>query len=183
MPLTVRNREPNATVFGKVIAGESIRVLWSAAGHPDDTQRVPNTFAEDIDFLNAIDRGILEVISGPEDLMEALKRETTELAAVREHRAQVATTLVDRQADKSMTAQTCLGPAPMGRSGECGRTVLVLSKAAKDTPPLCPEHQALTPEFVLDIEGSKGQDATQSRDGEIRHVWTRVTLAPRVKGS
>lgn len=183
MPLLVRNREPNATVFGKMIGGENIRVLWAAAGEPEDTQRVPNSFAEDIDFLNSLDKGILEVVEAPADIKESLQRETDSLAAERERRSKVAASMVDHQADKSMTAETCKGPAPRGRTGECGRNVLVLSKAAKETPPLCAEHQHLAPEFVLELDGSKGEGATTSRDGEVRHVWTRVQLTAPVRGS
>src|SRR4051794_33065757 len=123
MPLLVRNRESNATVFGKIIGGENIRVLWGASGTPDDTQRVPNSFAEDVDFLNSLDKGILEVIEAPADIKESLQRETESLAAERERRALAASEMVDRQADKSMTAETCKGPAPRGRSGQCGRQV------------------------------------------------------------
>lgn len=183
MPLLVRNREPNATVFGKIISGENIRILWGAKGTPEDTQRVPNSFAEDIDFLNSLDKGILEVVEAPADIKESLQRETDSLASERERRSKVAAEMVDHQADKSMTATTCKGPAAASRSGECGRQVLVLSKAAKDTPPLCAEHQHLAPEFVLELVGSKGEGATPSRDGEVRHEWTRVQLTAPVKGS
>ena len=183
MPLLVRNHEPNATVFGKIIGGENIRVLWGAAGTAEDTQRCPNSFAEDVDFLNSLDRGILEVVEAPENILAGLQRETASLAAERERRSQVAASMVDHQADKSMSAFTCIGPAPRGRSGKCDRSVLVLSKAAKDTPPLCAEHSHLAPEFVLELVGSKGEGATQSRDGDVRHEWTRVQMTAPVKGS
>lgn len=182
MPLSVRNREANTAVFAKIVGGEHVRITWGPDGTANDTQRVPNSLAEDIDFLNSLEQGVLEVVDGPEDVVKALQFETAKHRQMREEREARALESLDRRQDRDMIGATCIGPAPAGRQGECGRAVLVANKNLDDVPPLCREHEHLAPTFFLHVDGSKGEGATHSRDGEIRREWRRVEMTQRVTG-
>jgi len=178
--LTVRNRMPNPTVFSKTVKGDFHRLTFKTAGTRGDTQRVPVEFADDIEFLNSVESGILEVIDGPPEIMEALKMETDKATAARETEVEKVEGMMDRRQDKDLLSAKCIAPAPAGRKGECGAYVMVRHTDRNDTPPLCGEHQYLAPTFTLTVEGSKGYDSTETRDGEVRRVWRQATLTEPV---
>lgn len=182
MPLSVRNNESNTAVFAKVVGGDSVRITWTPKGTADDTQRVPNSLAEDIDFLNSLERGVLEVVDGPKEIVEALQFETTKQREDRKRREEQAVASLDRRQDRDMIGSTCIGPAPAGRQGECGRAVLIANKNLSEVPPLCKEHEHLAPNYFLHEEGSRGEGATSTRDGVIRREWRQAEIGQRVTG-
>lgn len=177
--LMVKNREPNATVFSKQISGDPFRVQFAASGYPGDTQRVPLSLAEDMDFLNSLEKGILEVIGGPEDIVAGLRFETEQIRVERAAQAAQHTEVLDRRQDRDMVGVTCIAPAPAGRQGNCGRALIQSAKQQGDTPPLCAEHAHLAPTYFLAEAGSKGEGATETRDGVVRREWRTVTMTDR----
>lgn len=179
-PLRVQNMEPNVTVFAKPVDGDLMRINFQPHGMAGDTQRVPLKVAEDIDFLNSLEHGTLKVVDGPREIVEALQFETEQVRAEREADARRATAQVlDRRQDRDIVGAQCLGPAPAGREGTCGRSVLQSAQQQKEVPPLCSEHVSLAPSFYLAVAGSRGDGATETRDGVVRHEWRKVTLTER----
>lgn len=180
-PLRVKNLEPNTTVFAKQINGDPLRVQWAAAGHPGDTQRVPLALCEDIEFLNSLENGVLEVVSGPEDVLAELKFETEQVRAERAEAQANSQTVIDRKQDRDIMGAVCIGPAPQGRSGECGRALIQSAKQQGEVPPLCEQHIHLATNFYLAEAGSRGENATEDRDGVVRREWRPVTVTDRQK--
>lgn len=180
-PLRVRNLERNTTVFAKTINGNSHRITFGAAGTPNDTLRVPIELAEDIDFLNSLEMGIIEVVDGPADVVEYLQFETKRVREEREEQAQRASEVLDRRQDRDLVGVTCIGPAPAGRTGKCGRSLIQSAKQQGEVPPLCPDHTHLAPTFHLVESGSKGEGATESRDGVVRREWRAAVMTAPVK--
>lgn len=180
-PLRVQNLEANMTVFAKQVNGDPFRVQFSAHGHSGDTQRVPLALCEDIDFLNALESGVLKIVDGPEEIVEALQFETERVRAEREASAAKSTDLLDRRQDRDIVGVTCIGPAPAGRSGNCGRSLIQSAKQQGEVPPLCSEHQSLAPTYHLVETGSKGEGATESRDGVVRREWRAAVMTERQK--
>ncbi len=179
MPLSVRNLDKNTTVFTKTMNGENVRIVWGAKGQHDDTQRVPNIMAEDIDFLNSLEHGIFEVVDGPEEILKSIDVETSKTRELREAslaRAAAKTEgAMDRQQDNSMIGDTCIGPGV--REGmKCDRQVLIAHSMLGQVPPLCQQHSDLAPTFSLLESGSKGEGATQTRDGVVRREWRQATM-------
>lgn len=173
--LTVRNLEPNATVFSKQINGDPFRVQFAAAGFPGDEQRVPAALADDIDFVNSLERGIFEVINGDPDLVKALQFQTSAAREAREAEEARYAEVLDRRQERDMLGAICIGPAPVGRTGECGRP-LIRSASDGEHPPLCAQHKHLVNEFFLAEAGSKGEGATPDRDGVVRREWRRAEV-------
>jgi hypothetical protein len=183
-PLKVQNLEPNVAVFAKMVNGDpTFRVIFQPNGHVGDTQRMPVSLAEDIEFLNSLERGTLKVVGGPQELVEALQFETEALRAERAEAAARQTEILDRQQDRDIIGAKCIGPAPAGRSGTCDRSLIQSAKTSADTPPLCSQHKELAPTFYLAESGSRGRGATDSSDGVIRREWKPITLTERQKQS
>lgn len=185
MPMIVQNNEQNATAFTKTIGGDPVRIIWGTKGQPNDTQRVPDSFADDIDFLNALDQGILTVISGPPELLEKIGTQQEQTANFREEQLSrqraSAEEVMNRVQDKSMVGLTCIGPG--FRPGQiCARPVLVAHTQVDEVPPLCEEHESLAPTFSLMETGSRGRaedGASQSREGIVRREWKQAVITPR----
>lgn len=178
-PLMVKNLEGNATTFAKVVNGNALNLRWTAKGHPGDTQRVPYDIVEDTDFLNSLEQGIFEVVDGEPEYVEFLRRETSAVRDRREQEAAKATDMLDRRQDKDMVGVSCIGPAPAGREGECGKALVQSAKAAAEQPPLCSLHSNLSHQFFLAEAGSKGEGATETRDGVVRREWRKVQMTGR----
>ncbi len=185
MPLSVRNNEKNTTVFTKMIGGDNVKIVWDASGQPKDVQRVPDSFAEDIDFLNALEQGVLTVTGGPPEVLARIDVETAQSQQIREEQqSRVAAAQADtisRPQDKAMIGASCIGPGP--RQGmKCERPVLIASTQISEVPPLCAEHENLAPTFHLVETGSKGEGATEDRAGVVRREWQAAVLAAPVRG-
>lgn len=176
MTLRVQNHEPNTTVFAKPVKGDPVRITWGAKGSPDDTQRVPDSLADDVDFLNTLERGALKVIDGPEELVKRLQYETARFAEDRKAQQERATASIERTQDKDMVGEKCIGPGPEGRDAKCGRAVLIKHSQLSEVPPLCEQHEHLAPRFLLHEEGSRGEGATETRAGVVRREWREATL-------
>ncbi len=180
MPLKVRNTTTSTTVFAKVIDGNSIKVTWGPKGQPNDVQRCPDALAQDTDFLNSLETGILVVESGPEAVMAMLKDEVRDIAADRaEAAARAAADIeatMDRKQDRDILSVTCIGPAGENRTGYCGKAVLVMNAAKADVPPLCEAHAHLADQFYLSEAGSKGEGATESKAGVVRREWKQIQM-------
>lgn len=184
MPLTVRNNERNTTVFTKTINGDPVKIVWEALGQPKDSQRVPDAFAEDIDFLNALEQGVLTVTNGPAEVLARIDVETASAQAMRaeqQSRAAAASeNFMERSQDKDLISASCIGPGP--RPGQkCQRPLLIPSKDIKDVPPLCEEHGTLAPTFYLNESGSRGEGATETREGVVTRDWQQVVINPAVR--
>lgn len=179
-PLVVRNNEKNTTVFTKQVNGDPLRVVFTAAGTPGAEQRVPLALAEDIDFLNSLEQGVLTVIGGDPQIVAALQNSADEARAQRQRQQEAAVmSTVDRSQDKDMLGLTCIGPAPAGRQGNCGRALIQSAKQSGSTPPLCPEHEHLAPTYHLVETGSKGEEesgASESSAGVVRREWKQAVL-------
>lgn len=179
-PLRIRNNEPNMTVFTKTVNGDPLRLSMKPAGHPGDTIRVPLALAEDVDFLNALDIGTITVVDGPDDVVAALQTNTEDIR--RERVADEAAQLnlvLDRSQDNDMIGMKCIGPAPQGRSGTCGRPLLQKAAQSGKVPPLCSGHESMAPLFSLIEVGSKGDaetGASQSSAGIVRKEWRQATI-------
>lgn len=178
-PLRVRNRESNTTVFAKQVNGDPVKITFGAAGHTGDVQRCPVALAYDIDFLNSLEAGVLEVIDGPADIIADLTFETEQVRAERAAAASKVTENLDRRQDRDIVGTTCIAPLPEGRSGTCGRSVLQNARQQAEQPPLCSEHLHLAPNYHLVESGSRGEGATESRDGVVRREWRAVQIMPR----
>ena len=175
--LRVQNNEPNATVFSKQLNGDPFKVQFAAKGYPGDTQRVPVALAEDIDFINSLESGVLTIIDGPSDIVEGLQFETAQVREERQQMEQQHTAMLDRRQDRDIVGTTCIGPGPTGRDAKCNRSLIQSAKQGSEQPPLCSQHAHLSPNFFLAEAGSKGEDATESRDGVVRREWKTVTMA------
>jgi hypothetical protein len=174
-PLRVQNLESNMSVFAKTVNGDpTFRVTFQANGHAGDTQRVPIDLANDIDFLNALEAGVLKVLDGPAEVVEALQFETKQIAEDRKADAARHTEVLDRRQDRDMIGAKCIGPRGAGREGTCDRALVRSAKS--DTPPLCTDHAHLAPTFHLVETGSKGEGATESRDGVVRREWRQAQM-------
>lgn len=178
-PLRIQNMEKNTTVFTKTVNGNALRIVLTAHGTANDTQRVPLDLAEDIDFLNSLEMGIIKVIDGPDDVVAFLRVEAERVRTEREEQAQRAMAVIDRRQDRDIVGATCIGPAPQGRTGNCGRALLQSARQQGEVPPLCPEHEHLAPNFHLVETGSKGEGATESRDGVVRREWRQAVITER----
>lgn len=178
-PLRVKNMEPNTSVFAKTLNGDpTFRVTFAAKGHEGDTQRMPVAIAQDTEFLNSLERGVLKVVGGPKEIVEALQFETDQVRAEREAAAAKNTEMLDRRQDRDYVGLRCIGPAPAGREGTCGRSLIMGAKQQAENPPLCKEHEGLRTQFYLAEAGSRGQigEATESRDAIVRREWKPVQM-------
>jgi hypothetical protein len=182
-PLRVENQEANVTTFAKTVGGEFVRIIWQPKGHPGATQRVPLALAQDVDFINSLENGTLKVTGGPADIVQALQFETDTVRAEREAQVAQVDSVLDRRQDKDMVGLTCIAPKGNGRDGECGRSLVMSAKQSAEVPPLCSQHQHLTPTFHLTVVGSKGEGATESREGVVRREWKQATLTAPIKES
>lgn len=185
MPLTVQNNAASTTLFA--IPGKQ-PIIWSANGDPmgEDTQRVPDDLAKDIDFLRSLDQGLLTVVDGDDpDVLASLQRSSTAFAARQAANAAKQESMMDRKQDRDMIGVTCLGPDARGNDAGCGATVLQRASdinGADPKPPLCDKHKPLAPQFYLTQDGSKGEGATEARAGQITRTWRRVQMTAPARG-
>lgn len=170
MPLLVRNMAEGPTVFSDL--SKNIAIEWQGAGNPDgeDLQQVPDSLAEDVNFLKTIQRGVLVIEEAPDALMEAIAKQT----AAYERRSSVATAnakdAIDQQAHNDIITVPCIGPNNRG-TGECGEPVPVREKTKNDHPPLCERHKPLASSFVM-------EETDKFVDGKAQVRWLRAGQSP-----
>jgi hypothetical protein len=169
-PVLVRNTEPGPVVLSSNPKGEDY-VEWQGAGDPTgaDVQPVPETFLKNVNFLRAVQRGIL-VIENPEDnpeIAEAIEKQNAAWAKRREDAQTKARETLDHTPDNDMVSVACVGPA-------CTQMLPVKSKQRQEKPPLCSTHEKLAPQYVRtdNVEG----DETVTK-------WERVTVTARERSA
>lgn len=172
-PVLVRNTEDGPTVFSDLVTKEVIE--WKGKDDPSggDIQRVPAKFVtENVNFLNAITRGLFEVVEADQEVLDAL---AASQKADRERRRDVSTHAVEGLVEEGAANDTvglgCIGPKRDGSL--CGKLVPIKEKAQKEHPPLCPEHAGLVMQYSL-VSDPKG---TIGEEGE-KFKWVRMTIDP-----
>lgn len=184
MPLLVQNNSESTTLFA--IGGGKQPLIWKPKGDisGEDVQRVPTDLADDIDFLRALDNGILTVINADDpEVLARLQRETSAFADRQKQAAAAQEAVLDRRQDRDLIAEGCIGPHANGRGVEqCGAPVLMRAKEKDLHPPLCPRHKGMEHEFYLTQTGSKGEGATDYSPGQVSHKWSRVQMTAPQRG-
>lgn len=185
MPMRVQNHEKNTTVFAKMVDGNLVRIVFKPEGVDGDIQRVPDSFADDIDFLNAIDQGVISVVDGPPAIIEKINAEKSRSAVDRQEsqaRQQAAVeATMDRSADNSMLGFECIAPKDGRPDLRCSETVVMKRTEVNDKPPLCPKHIMQADTFYLVEQGSKGYEASGASEtsaGVIRREWKQAAMNP-----
>jgi hypothetical protein len=172
-PVMVRNTEGGPTVLSDLRTKEYVE--WQGANDPNggDVQAVPEEFLNNVNFMRAVQRGIL-VIENPEDnpeIAEAIAKQNAAWSARRERAQQTAQESIVEEANNDIVTTQCVGPGSRP-DGKCPNTVSVKEKVKADKPPLCAQHESLAPQYVRSDNVSG--DTTS-------HVWTRVTMTEREK--
>ena len=166
MPLLVRNNEPNATIYAR----DGIVIRWGVAGDPngEDVQRVPDSLAEDVDFLRSLDRGILSIDESTDDEIAAkIASQTATFQARRAKAAQATQDSLERRQDKDMVQVACVATTRGGKA--CDKPVLVRNAQRDAAPPLCDGHKHLSSQFIANETGSEGE-------GGKKTAWVRVRV-------
>lgn len=179
MPLLVQNEVSNRTVFSKSIAGSVQTFIWGPKDSPlgDDIQRVPDAIADDVDFLNSLDRGTLSIVSS--DSAEIAERIQQSASVISQRRAAAEARVaeaVDARSGRDMLGVQCLGPSLNGL-GQCDQQVIVPAKQRDEEPPLCGRHKSLLNQFALHEVGSRGDESNL-----LRKEWVRAEMTPRARG-
>lgn len=171
MPVMVRNRMPGPTVL---TMKDHDPVILESIGDPmgGDVQRVPDSAAEDVNFLKALDAGVISIDEAPAAVQESLQRQRASFESRRAAVTAAAQNSIDRHANNDFMQAECIGPSPTGR-GTCGTGVPVRESARSSKPPLCQAHESLAAQYVL-IEQI---DAPLSEDGKTPSKWSRVGMA------
>lgn len=176
MTVLVRNTKSGPTTFSDLHQpnGGQIEVRWAGAGDPmgEDIQQVPDALMENIPFLNALDRGALQVVP-PEELAQAQAARATGTAARRAADAQTSATVMDTVVPEVLNEAVmlgCIGPNNRGL-GTCDVQVPVPMSARDTTPPLCASHASLAGMCV------PSEHPTQrNEDGTPVTVWQYMGL-------
>lgn len=183
MPLLVRNLASDTTLFAK--KGQPT-VIWAPSGSSGDIMRVPNEWAEDIDFLNSMDAGILEIVEegSSEEAVAAVKSHQGSFRASQQQAARSVEATLDRRQDRDLIGQACIAPAEGRPEQVCGQQVLIKASQRDEVPPLCKQHEGLAPQFYLVQSGSKGEGegAAEGREGKVNKVWRRVEMTAPQRG-
>lgn len=171
MPVLVRNTEAGPTVFTD--AHTNTQVEWQGANDPsgEDVQQVPDALIDNVNFLRAVNRGILVVEEASPAVMEALQRQTTSWQARRREAKEASAATIDEQANNDLVTMPCIGPSTRG-TGECGESVPVRESKKFDKPALCSRHAALAPQYVF-------SESEALVDGQTTKQWTRTLMTAR----
>lgn len=176
MPLLVRNLMSGPTV---VALRDSDPLILESAGDVNggDVQRCADSAADDVNFLKALDAGMIEIESAPETVRASLAKQAAAHAERRQQAAQVAEASLDRAAQNDMVMVECVGPSPSGR-GQCGTPVPVRERSLGDKAPLCSSHEQLRSQYVQ----MEDVDAPLNDEGKSRKVWKRAGMAASQAG-
>lgn len=170
----VRNTQPGPTVFTDDKVGH---VEWQGADDPNslDIQPVPDEMLDNVQFQQAVVRGILVIEQDTEKSLEIFASHKAEWEVRRDRQANAANEQVERPQDNDTLILDCLGPK--GKSGEiCGEPVAVKSAKQFDEPALCPKHYSLKSQFVP-------QETGKHVNGQAEIVWTRTVVGKRERES
>jgi hypothetical protein len=168
----VRNNAAGPTVFSK--PDVAWKGMWSPAGDASgrDLLRVPSSLLDDPDFLDSVDRGVLEIEDADNpvvaDYLDRHRAMNARMAASQQARHEA---VMDRRQQRELTGEECVGPGQRGRDAQCGQSVIRTAAESKDRPPLCATHSNLWQEYALVEAGSAGDPADPKRQ-----VWVRRDL-------
>lgn len=170
MPVMVRNQMPGPTVL---TLSEHPAVILETAGDPmgGDLQRVPDAAAEDVNFLRAIDAGMITIESAPEAIREALASQLAASEARRDATKNSARRSLETMSNRDLVQVQCIGPNATGR-GQCTNNVAVSERTLDSKPPLCTQHGALAP-MCTQVEQI---DAPLSEDGKTPSKWKYAAM-------
>lgn len=174
-PVMVRNTEGGPTVLSDLRTKEYVE--WAGADDPNgaDVQAVPEEFLNNVNFLRAVQRGIL-VIENPEDnpdIAAAIDKQNAAWAARRERAQAQAKESIVEEANNDIVTSNCIGPGSRP-DGTCPNTVSIKEKVRDQKPPLCSTHENLAPQYVRS-DNVSGEETKVS--------WNRVTMTAREKQS
>lgn len=168
-PVMVRNTEGGPTVLSDLRSKEYVE--WQGAGDPGgaDVQAVPEEFLQNVNFLRAVQRGIL-VIENPEDnpeITQAIERQNAAWAARRKQAQKSAEDSIDQTRNNDIVTTKCVLDV-------CTNVVTVRESEKNSKPALCSTHENLAPQFV------PVDDVNGDTEGAVRK-WQRVTVTAREK--
>lgn len=169
MPVLVRNRQSGPTVFTDPVS--KAHVEWQGAGDPsgNDVQYVPDAFVDNIDFMKAVNRGILSVEEASDEIKQALAKQVSAFQA-RQTAAEVATKeSLEAVQDNEILSVPCVGPSARG-AGECGDAVPIRANKRDETPPLCSQHAHLAGEYISE------QYEFDNNTGKPKVRWIRTAV-------
>lgn len=168
----VRNNEAGPTVFEW--EGGKGKVEWAGAGDPmgGDLQPVPAEYLGQVNFRQALVKGIFTIEDAPEAILQATELHRQEWQ-IRQARAQdAAQASLDQAPQNDMLMLSCIGPSGKGTGQLCGYQVPVRARAKNDAPPLCGAHKSLTSQFIA-------EEGEQLIEGKPEIRWIRAGLGTR----
>lgn len=165
--LIVRNMHGGPTTFTFEHDGMKTPYEWFGAGDVDerDILEVPESMALNPHFRKAVARGIFKVEEGDEDVVASITRAGQRWQERQTQRRSEIEAQMDRQEDKSMVVVACVGPGPRGST--CGASVFERVKTQGGKPPLCPNHEHLSTNFVQ-------VETNEIRDGKAVMTWVQA---------
>jgi hypothetical protein len=166
--LIVRNMHGGPTTFTYEHDGMKTPYEWFGAGDVDerDILEVPESIAVNPHFRKAVARGILRVEEGDEDVVESISRAGQRWQDRQNARRNEIEAQFDRQEDRSMVVVACVGPGPRGST--CGASVFERAKTQSGKPPLCPNHEHLSTNFVQ-------VETNEIIDGHAVMTWVQAS--------
>lgn len=169
-PIMLLNTYAGPVVFEDEASHTSI--TWEPAGSNTggDVQVVPASSLNNIQLLNVLNKGILEVLEAPQEIKEMIEEQLKSAQLVRQRQAyraqtaesaQTVTDSVERTANRDFVVVTCIGPGV--RPGtKCGAELSVRDLNKEDKPPLCNAHKDLANQFVPEIgDNVDGRQVTE----------------------
>lgn len=170
-PTTVRNLQSGPTVFTDRTSDTAIE--WQGKGDPSggDIQQVPETVINNVNFMRALNNGILAIEEAEPAIQNALTKQAEAWQGRQDGHIQSSIDSIDQKAQNDLISVGCVGPTARG-TGECGLPVPIKEKNLNDRPPLCPMHENLASQFVI-------EDTETVVEGKVVRKWARVVVAPR----
>lgn len=165
----IRNTMAGPTVF---TSPSGHQVEWKGAGDPHggDLQPCPGSLLEDVQFQNAMVRGIfLKETFDP----EALNAHREEWEANEARRRNASLDALEEVSDKDLHMVTCVMPVGRANSGAtCDVAVPMSAAAQREKPPLCPEHSGEAAKFISD-------ETDKMINGKPVVKWSRIQMTRR----
>lgn len=169
--ILARNTHGGPTVMSSDPKGSEY-VEWAGADDPNggDVQIVPESIANSVPFIKAVQRGLLVVENLDEnpELQQALDRQTKAYHDRTKAASEKIQESVSRETNNDMVTLPCIGPNPRG--GQCGADVTVREKTKDDKPPLCTQHAGFATQYI------PGEDVV---DGKSVKTWVRASMGHR----
>lgn len=170
----VRNMEAGPTVFEW--EGGKGKVEWAGAGDPmgGDLQPVPAEYLTQVNFRQALVKGIFAIEDAPEAILQATELHRQEWQIRQDMVKANAAASLDQAPQNDMLMLACIGPSGKGSGTLCGYQVPVRARAKNDSPPLCGAHKGLASQFIA-------EESEQLVDGKPDIRWIRAGMGNRTK--